>query len=153
MRKTEFLQELREVLEGEVPPAVIQSNITYYDNYITQESAKGKTEEAVIDEIGSPRLIARTIIDSSAAADDPLFGGTYSKETNDYEEETGRQASGVRYINLNKWYWKLLIFVVVLFVLFLFMTILGGIFSLIFHFAGPILLVWLIYLFIKGIGK
>ena len=66
MRKTEFLQELREALDGEVSASVIQSNISYYDQYIRQEAAKGRREEEVIEEIGSPRLIAKTIIDSSA---------------------------------------------------------------------------------------
>ena len=63
MRKTEFLQELREALDGEVSASVIQSNISYYDQYISQEAAKGRREEEVIEEIGSPRLIAKTIID------------------------------------------------------------------------------------------
>ena len=58
MRKTEFLQELREALDGEVSASVIQSNISYYDQYIRQEAAKGRREEEVIEEIGSPRLIA-----------------------------------------------------------------------------------------------
>ena len=31
MRKTEFLQELREALQGEVPASVIQENVRYYD--------------------------------------------------------------------------------------------------------------------------
>ena len=60
MRKTEFLQELREALDGEVSASVIQSNISYYDQYISQEAAKGRREEEVIEEIGSPRLIAKT---------------------------------------------------------------------------------------------
>ena len=68
MRKTEFLQELREALDGEVSASVIQSNISYYDQYISQEAAKGRREEEVIEEIGSPRLIAKTIIDSSEGA-------------------------------------------------------------------------------------
>lgn len=42
MRKTEFLQELREALDGEVSASVIQSNISYYDQYISQEAAKGR---------------------------------------------------------------------------------------------------------------
>ena len=49
MRKTEFLQELREALDGEVSASVIQSNISYYDQYIRQEAAKGRREEEVIE--------------------------------------------------------------------------------------------------------
>lgn len=41
MRKTEFLQELREALDGEVSASVIQSNISYYDQYIRRRRRKG----------------------------------------------------------------------------------------------------------------
>ena len=78
MRKTEFLQELREALDGEVSVSVIQSNISYYDQYISQEAAKGRREEEVIEEIGSPRLIAKTIIDSSEGAGETGRGGSYT---------------------------------------------------------------------------
>ena len=78
MRKTEFLQELREALDGEVSVSVIQSNISYYDQYISQEAAKGRREEEVIEEIGSPRLIAKTIIDSSEGAGETGQGGSYT---------------------------------------------------------------------------
>ena len=78
MRKTEFLQELREALDGEVSASVIQSNISYYDQYISQEAAKGRREEEVIEEIGSPRLIAKTIIDSSEGAGETGQGGSYT---------------------------------------------------------------------------
>ena len=81
MRKTEFLQELREALDGEVSASVIQSNISYYDQYISQEAAKGRREEEVIEEIGSPRLIAKTIIDSSEGAGETGQGGSYTSGT------------------------------------------------------------------------
>ena len=80
MRKTEFLQELREALDGEVSASVIQSNISYYDQYIRQEAAKGRREEEVIEEIGSPRLIAKTIIDSSEGAGETGQGGRRCRE-------------------------------------------------------------------------
>ena len=81
MRKTEFLQELREALDGEVSASVIQSNISYYDQYISQEAAKGRREEEVIEEIGSPRLIAKTIIDSSEGAGRPARAVRTLRET------------------------------------------------------------------------
>ena len=117
MRKTEFLQELREALDGEVSASVIQSNISYYDQYIRQEAAKGRREEEVIEEIGSPRLIAKTIIDSSEGAGETGQGGSY---TSGDAAGSGRTASSYNggfserddsglppnfhYIDLNKWY-------------------------------------------------
>ena len=41
MTKTEFLQILREELDGRVPYSVIQENLNYYNSYIDGETAKG----------------------------------------------------------------------------------------------------------------
>ena len=155
MRKSEFLQELKEALQGEVSGGVLQENLRYYDNYITQETAAGRREEDVIDEIGSPRLIARTIIDSSEAAGDvPEQGsGYYENQGSGYgQQETGSSGS-FRYFNLNKWYWKLLLLVLFFLVLSVVMGIVGGIFSLLMRFAGPILVIAFIYWFIKGMRQ
>ena len=110
MRKEEFLQSLRRALNGDVPSRVIEENIRYYDNYITEEVRKGRTEEAVIDEIGDPRLIARTIEDTTDGAGKNQYEETYSYENSGRQSDYDRQpesfgAGGTfRYINLNKWY-------------------------------------------------
>ena len=155
MRKSEFLQELKEALQGEVSGGVLQENLRYYDNYITQETAAGRREEDVIDEIGSPRLIARTIIDSSEAAGDvPEQGsGYYENQGSGYgQQETGSSGS-FRYFNLNKWYWKALFYGALILILLVIFAIVGGIFSLIIKFAGPIILVLLIYKLIKDMWR
>lgn len=171
MRKADFLQELRETLQGEVPAAVIQENLNYYDSYISQEVSSGRREEAVIDEIGSPRLIAKTIIDSSGAAGGSSgtdsygsaggYGGdSYGGGNGGYGgDRTGQGAggSGVHFINLNKWYWKLLaVVLLVLFCIVVFailsglLAVVGGIFMLLLRFAGPLLLIWLLYTLLRG---
>lgn len=149
MRKTEFLQELKSALEGEVSPAVIQENLSYYDSYIAQEKEKGRSEDDIIEELGGPRIIARTIIDSSGAGAES--GGQRQSQEVNYGRE-GRGA-GFGYINLGKWYWKLLAFVIVIFFLFMVMTVVGGIFALIFRFAGPLIIIWLIYSLFKGMRR
>lgn len=65
MTKKEFLQELRIALQGQVPQAQVNEHLQYYDNYIMEESRKGRTEEQVIESLGSPRLIAKTIHQTS----------------------------------------------------------------------------------------
>lgn len=70
MTRAEFLEELRLALQGNVSQVHVNENLRYYENYIIEESRKGKTEEQVIEELGSPRLIARTIIDTSEQTDD-----------------------------------------------------------------------------------
>lgn len=64
MNKYEFIDGLRRNLAGEVPTQEIDKNVRYYDEYITSESRERGSEEAVITEIGEPRLIARTIIET-----------------------------------------------------------------------------------------
>ena len=166
MRKTEVLQELREALDGEVSASVIQSNISYYDQYIRQEAAKGRREEEVIEEIGSPRLIAKTIIDSSEGAGETGQGGSYAsgdaagsgRTASSYnggfsERDDSGLPPNFHYIDLNKWYWKVILSVVVIAILFVLFALVGGIFTILIHLAGPILLIWLIYTFIKNIWK
>lgn len=155
MRKSEFLQELKDALQGEVSDRVLQENLRYYDNYISQETSAGRDEEEVIEEIGGPRLIARTIIDSSEAAGD-MPGqneGYYESQGSGYRQQESRGSSGFHYFDLNKWYWKLLLLVVVGLLMFLVITVLGGIFALLMRFAGPLILIWLIYTFIKGMKR
>ena len=154
MRKTEFLQELREALDGEVSASVIQSNISYYDQYISQEAAKGRREEEVIEEIGSPRLIAKTIIDSSEGAGETGQGGSY---TSGNAAGSGRTASsyngGFSERDDSGLPPNLILSVVVIAILFVLFALVGGIFTILIHLAGPILLIWLIYTFIKNIWK
>ena len=64
MTKGEFLMTLRKKLAGEIPPQDVERNLQYYDKYITDAVRNGKTEEQVLEELGSPLLIAKTIIDT-----------------------------------------------------------------------------------------
>lgn len=81
MTRQEFITELRTALEGQVSQAVLQDNINYYETYIMQESRKGRTEKEVLEELGNPRLIAKTIIDSTPEE------GT-RQEYHSYQEES-----------------------------------------------------------------
>lgn len=64
MTKRQFMEELRSSLEGMVSQAVIQENMNYYEDYINEQIRNGKNEQDVLNELGSPRLIARSIIDA-----------------------------------------------------------------------------------------
>ena len=56
-----------------MPPRVVEENVRYYDGYISDEVRKGRSEEEVIEEIGDPRLIARTIEDTTDGAGEGAF--------------------------------------------------------------------------------
>lgn len=63
MSREEFLEILNTQLEGEIPSNEISQHLTYYNNFIYQRVQQGKPESDVINELGEPRLIAKTLID------------------------------------------------------------------------------------------
>ena len=73
MTREKFLQELRIALQGQIVQVQVNEQLGYYENYIIEESRKGRTEQEVIDSLGSPRLIAKTIIQ--------IYGNTVSQNT------------------------------------------------------------------------
>lgn len=72
MTRYEFTQRLRDALAGEVPAAVVEEHIRFYDRYISDEIAKGKSEEEVLTGLGDARLIAKTILETWQSDDTDL---------------------------------------------------------------------------------
>ena len=159
MNKEEFLKLMRQALSGDVPPSVIEENIRYYDSYISGEVRKGQTESEVIAAIGDPRLIAKTIEETTdGAGDGPYSDSTSDRSTsyrqtayerNPYEQsdydrspyETNRH---FHMIDLSKWYWKLLLVVLVFAIISIIISVVGGIFMILAPFIGPLFLIWLV---------
>lgn len=83
MNKKEFIEILRQSLVGEVTSSILEQNISFYNEYISSHS--DKSEEEIIDEIGDPRLIARTIIETERIPDQGSFG------SNNYNDYSNRQ--------------------------------------------------------------
>ncbi|MDF2889155.1 MAG: hypothetical protein K0R23_3540 [Lacrimispora sp.] len=157
MSRQEFLQRLRDTITGEVPGNVVEENIRYYEEYIRGEVLKGSSEEAVTEAIGDPRLIAKTIIEANENAKESSstgdFYSSFSGQDQNVYEESGRERRGMHYYDLSKWYWKLLGVVAIVLFFFLAATIVTGIFSILAPLMGPLLLVGLIYWFVKGLKR
>ncbi|MFV0466791.1 MAG: DUF1700 domain-containing protein [Lachnospiraceae bacterium] len=135
MNREDFLRELKSVLSGQVPESVIQDNINYYDGYILNEIQKGTAEEETIEMLGSPRLIAKTIIDTYAmSADGNGTDGTSQQGRSQYSDHTGQDGQNqqglhanidqngrwdFRYgrFKLNSWYAMLLLFIILVAIL------------------------------------
>lgn len=64
MSKYEFLNQLGDHLEGYVSATEKQDSLNYYRDYIEEERKLGRTEQEIIDELGSPSGIARSIIEA-----------------------------------------------------------------------------------------
>lgn len=109
MDRESFITELRMALAGKVNPAVIEENISYYNEYITGQVRMGQTEEEVLDALGNPRLIAKSIIEATKHAE----GTDYYQEgdTESYQDSQNTepvpatlwQKLAVVYRNLPAW--------------------------------------------------
>ena len=84
MTKEQFMMELEQSLQGEVSAYELSDSLTYYRQYFEDEIRNGKSEEDVIRELGSPRLIARSIIDAHGT--EGATSGNSGYEDSDYRE-------------------------------------------------------------------
>ena len=164
MSRTEFLQGLKSELEGRVPYSVIQENLRYYDSYIMEEAAKGQTEDEVIESLGGPRIIARTIVDAALDTEDRPDGfdsfeseasyrsGPAGSSQEEREPFRGKKPE-VHYVDFGKWYVRLIAGLVVFLVIFLVMTVFFGLMGLagwILSYIWPVLLVMLAVWMFRG---
>lgn len=163
MTKTEFLRILREELDGRVPYAVIQENLNYYDTYINGELGKGLDEDQVIQELGGPRLIARTIVDATLDTEDRPDGfqsyeehDSSSGKAGARQKEQQEQGRSVHYLDFSKWYVRLLAGLAIFAVLILVITVIFSVLGLAgwaLSVAWPILLIYLFIRAMKGPRK
>ena len=91
MTQIEFVTELEQALRGNVEERIIQENVRYYNDYISEQRAAGKSEEEIFALLGSPRLIAKTIIDTSgeASTQENSRAGSYNYSTGSDDSSTG----------------------------------------------------------------
>lgn len=82
-----FLEELSESLKGEVDDREYQESMSYYRNYIMGEIQSGKDEEDVINALGSPRLIAKSIIEAA------VNNTSNNKTTYEYQDTNSDEAN------------------------------------------------------------
>lgn len=92
MSKQEFLDRLRAALNGRISPAQVEENINYYQDYINSQMRSGKSEAEIMAILGDPRLIARTIIETSQPTDDVNRARSASGSSN-YQDSTYRSSS------------------------------------------------------------
>lgn len=116
----EFLKQFREALEGKVSEQIIQDNVNYYRSYINDQAANGKSESEVLRMLGDPRLLAKTIEESSK-----FVSGGQSSSSNNYGSYSTSQSSDDEYAESDDkkhmkffgWMIAIIVFVVILFAL------------------------------------
>ena len=89
MNRDDFIEKLRISLNGRVDPQTVNENLEYYNEYISIQMREGKSERQVLEELGDPRLLAKSIITASGA----------SRDEEDYEDDAGAYHDGPEYYN------------------------------------------------------
>ena len=141
MLKNEFLDELRKALSSDLPNSAIQDNIDYYKDYINAEISKGRTEKDVMDELGDPWIIARTIKDTSGYANASEV--VFETDEDGYTRESSEKAPSDTWRKIK----GILILIAVLLVAF---TIIRGIIRIVLPIEVPVLAVYIIVRIIKS---
>ena len=88
MTEREFLEALKQALEQDLDEQAVRDNVNYYAQYIHEELQKGRSKQQVLDELGDPWVIARSIIDSPSGQKES-GRGSFQRKT-----ETARNNSG-----------------------------------------------------------
>ena len=139
MTKREFLDKMREALSNDLAEPTVRENIEYYDVYMTDEIERGRSEEELVEEMGDPWMIARTIIDISEPEDMKLNyvyeeeGQSYNGRQDSYAGQTGFFVRGG---------WKLVVALLGLIgVLLALVAVVGGIISLVAPILVPVLII------------
>lgn len=165
MKKQEFLNILRSALSDSIPSNAIQYHIEYYNDYITSEVRMGKSEEEVIESLGNPRLIAKTI---SSAKDYNHTSQNEHKENYQYDNEAKQNQDafrkkgftmdynnegGIDYkygrLKLNSWYGKLIGIVIAIILCIFVFLVLGGLTFVFMKLLIPLLIVIVIVALIR----
>ena len=134
MTRTEFLDELRETLTGNMSESEIQNNLTYYNSYINEEMNKGKTEEEVLEELGSPFAIAKTLL------------RPYENEGKTYEDEVKSVTNNAKQEDSWK---KILTIIIIIAIGLIVLSTLFGLLAFVIRYAVPISAIVLVFYFLK----
>lgn len=145
MDRVEFVDKLQHALAGGLNSSAVAENVQYYREYIDVEIRQGRSEEEVLESLGDPRLLAKSIIEANKRAGqnegtNRNFDEEIRENAHDGQEETGRA------VRVPGWLILLILVVIVL-------LIIGVVFSVISFLAPviiPVLLVLLVVNFFRG---
>lgn len=134
MNKSEFLDQLRQSLNGRLEAEQVADNLRYYEEYINSQLRLGRTENEIMTALGSPRLIARTITD---AKEEEAQEAPYEEYEREQENgwDAGRWQGSVswlaKFLSMPKWLKMILGFGALFLVAVLFFWILKFLFPVI----------------------
>lgn len=108
MDRIEFIQILRNQLSGQMQEGRAAAHIRYYEDYIQSQVRSGRTEEEVLAELGDPRLIAKTLIDTNTDDGTEVYDDYQESYYEGYSdtESTPQPRVKTHRINFSTWYGK-----------------------------------------------
>ena len=148
MSQKEFLEELRIALSGKVSAESVLENIEYYRSYIEGEIQSGKSEKEVLDLLGDPWILARTISDAQDGTDDSIINESGGREYDNYGEDSER--TNMQFHELEFSWWKIALGILaVIFGIVQIISIVTGLIRLLLPVLLPLLILCLIWQFFK----
>lgn len=144
MKQSEFLGQLKKALENDLDEKRVKEHVKYYEEYIESEKCDGRKESEVIDSLGDPWAIAKTILITEG------FDGSAYHTVAESEEETRSNSANIHVLGG----WKVkVILIAILIILFLIvgfaLSVVAALVGLFFRFAIPILVIILIIRFFR----
>lgn len=126
MYRAEFLDILKTQLSGQMHEGKIGAHLRYYEDYIQSKVRAGTPEEEVIAQLGDPRLIAKTLLDTDTGEEVYEESRSYSESGagnyGNQEEKTWKKK-----LDLSTWYGKLIVIAAAAVVIFLLISVLAAV--------------------------
>lgn len=143
MYRNKFLSSLREALEGNMSEQAIKDNVQYYKTYIEDEVKKGRTEKEVVEELGDPWIIAKTLIESPGG--EQTYEGTTEDNVSQYEDKERK----VHIFGLDTWWKKVVLILAVVGIIFGIGTLLVGVVRMVLPILIPFLAIMFLIKFFR----
>lgn len=117
MTKSEYINGLQTGLQGEVSQQVVRESVDYYSRYIDDEIAGGKSEQQVLEELGSVQLIIKTIVEANKGTGDEETQRTRTQGQSSQTTRQMRDENRKSGFTLNSWYGKLILVLIALLII------------------------------------
>lgn len=126
MYRTEFLDILKTQLSGQMHEGKIGAHLRYYEDYIQSKVRAGTPEDEVIAQLGDPRLIAKTLLNTDTGEEVYEESRSYSEsDTGGYGNQ--EEKNWKKKLDLSTWYGKLIVIAAAAVVIFLLISVLAAV--------------------------
>lgn len=136
MKSSDFLLQLKKALENDLSASKVQEQVEYYRSYIKDEVRNGKTEVEVLDMLGDPWAIAKTIL-----MEEEMNGSKEHIEQETSEQQPTEKSRKLHIFGLDTWWKKALLILGIAAVIFLIISTILGIVSFLLPIVLPVVLI------------